>query len=111
MNIVHISTFNVIYSHLVQSLQLFVFICNSIILTYFNSLTRLVVDSEVAMDPGIAGIHRERPGGQGDIGNTGSTGFIDFVNVGIFKANFTWVPFNLVRFIRILRGECVNSSL
>ena len=25
------------------------------------------------------------------MGNTGSTGFIDFVNVGIFKANFTWV--------------------
>ena len=35
--------------------------------------------------------------------NTGSTGFIDFVNVGIFKANFTWVPLNSVRFIRVLR--------
>ena len=54
------------------------------------------------MDPGILEFTGEtrRPR---DMDNTGSTGFIDFVNVGIFKANFTWVPLNSVRFIRVLR--------
>ena len=67
-----------------------------LVLTYFTTITCLVVDSDVAMDPGILGF-KGRPGGTGDIGNTGFTGFIDFVNFGIFKADFTWVPLNLVK--------------
>ena len=67
-------------------------------LPYFISLTCLVVDSDVAMDPGILGL-KGRPGGSGDTGNTGFTGFIGFVNFGIFKADFTWVPLNLVKFM------------
>ena len=70
-----------------------------LVLTYFITLTCLVVDSEVAMDPGILGL-RERPGGSGDTGNTRFCRFfIDFVNFGIFKADFTWVPLNLVKLL------------
>ena len=54
------------------------------------------------MDPGRLGPMVEL-GGSGDIDNTGSAGFINFVNVGIFKAIFTWVPFNLVKLHRDAR--------
>ena len=34
---------------------------------------------------------------QGTLETLDFTGFIDFVNVGIFKADFTWVAFNFIR--------------
>ena len=36
---------------------------------------------------------------KGTLATMDFTGFIDFVNVGIFKADFTWVAFNLVKLL------------
>ena len=36
---------------------------------------------------------------KGTLATQDFTGFIDFVNVGIFKADFIWVAFNLVKLL------------
>ena len=53
--------------------------------------------------PWHTGIHRGDQEAKGTLATLDLQVLSIFVNVGIFKANFTWVPLNLVRFIRILR--------
>ena len=60
------------------------------------TLTCLIVDSDVAMDPGILELWGDQEA-KGTLATLDFAGFIDFVNVGIFKADFTWVPLNLVK--------------
>ena len=91
MNTVYMLTFNVTYSYLVQSMQLFLFIHNAISFNIFYYSNMSSCRFRCCHGPWHTGL-RERPGGSGDTGNTGFTGFIDFVNFGIFKADFTWVP-------------------
>ena len=69
-----------------------------LVLTYFIILTCLVVDSDVAMDPGILELQGETRRLRGHWQHW-IYRFIDFVNFGIFKADFTWVPLNLVKLL------------
>ena len=50
------------------------------------------------MDPGILELRGDQEA-KGTLATLDFAGFIDFVNVGIFKADFTWVAFNLVKLL------------
>ena len=80
-------------------MQLFLFIHNSIIFNIFYHSNMSNCRFRCCHGPWHTGTQRGDQEAKGTLATLDFTGFIDFVNVGIFKADFTWVAFNLVKLL------------